>query len=112
MGSSIVLASDLTNGYNKTFGAFFGTSGGAVIKTVLAALAAVLLVVLIVALIMKGMGRQNQLVLTMTDSGKKIFFILLAIFILAGPALTLPILVSAADKIINALGRGTNGLLQ
>ena len=54
MGSSIVLASDLTNGYNRTFGAFFGTSGGAVIKTLMAAMAAILLVALIAALIMKG----------------------------------------------------------
>ena len=111
MGSSIVLASDLTNGYNRTFGAFFGTSSGAVIKTLMAAMAAILLVALIAALIMKGLGRQNQLVSAMTDSGKKIAIILLAVFILAGPVLTLPIIVGALDKISTGLGNGFNGLL-
>ena len=77
----------------------------------MAAMAAILLVALIAALIMKGLGRQNQLVSAMTDSGKKIAIILLAVFILAGPVLTLPIIVGALDKISTGLGNGFNGLL-
>lgn len=113
MGSSVTLAADssLVNGYNKTFGDFFKTTGGMVIANVLAGIAAVLLVVLIVALIMKGMGRQNELVNRMTNSGKTIFFIVLAIFVLAGPKVTLPLLVKAADFIISGVGDGATGLL-
>lgn len=112
MGSTIVLASDLTNGYNKTFGAFFSTSGGTIIKTLMAAMAAILVVALIVALFMKSFNRVNQLTNTLADSGKKVALVLLAVFILAGPVLTLPIIVKALDAISTGLGNGFNGLLQ
>lgn len=112
MGSTVILASGLTDGYDNTIGAFFGSGGGKVVANVMAGIAAVLLVVLIVALIMKALGRQNQLVQTMAPGAGRIVAILLAIFVLAGPVVTLPILVKVFDLIASGLGNAGTDLIQ
>lgn len=113
MGDAIVLAasgSGLEAGYNKFFGKIFDTPAGTVFKNVAIIIAIVLGLTLLAAWIMKGMGRQNQLVSRFAQT-KTTIWCLVAIVVLAGPTIMFPLGLKLLDMIINALGDFAPSLL-
>lgn len=102
---------DLQESYNNSIGKFFDTGGGKVITSFMGIAAVILLFLLLAALVMKAMGRQNKLVQQFAPGAGRIVAILLAIFLLAGPSVTFPALLSVSSKLINGLGTTTTDIL-
>lgn len=112
METTITLAgSDLVGGYNKLTSGIWGSAAGTVIMAIFTAIAVVLALALIIAGIMKGLGRQNQLVQKFCPSIGRVLIILLAIFFFAGPAITIPALLKLIDWFVNAFGGQTQSYL-
>lgn len=114
MGSQITIASDvnLVDSYNKSWGSFFSSGAGLALGVFMGVAAVTLLIALIIALIMKAWGRQNSFVANFAGGGVRIAVVLLIIFFLASPYVTLPLLLNLFQLIVNGLGNTATNLIQ
>lgn len=109
---TIAAEANLVDAYNKSWGSFFSSGAGLAIGVFMSVAAVTLLILLIVALIMKAFGRQNGFVSMFAAGGVRIVIVLLVVFFLASPYVTLPILLNLFQLIVNGLGNTTSDLIQ
>ena len=95
MGDTITIAasSNLVGSYHALFDGILNSTAGQVITKVGAAAAVIL-----------ALGRSNKLVTTFCPDPGRIIVVLVVTFILAGPTITVPALLTCIDWFVNAAG--------
>lgn len=106
MGDTITIAasSNLVGSYHALFDGILNSTAGQVITKVGAAAAVILALGLIAGGICKALGRRNKLVTTFCLDPGRIIVVLVVTFILAGPTITVPALLTCIDWFVNAAG--------
>lgn len=108
---TLAVSSNLVGSYHDMFDGLLNSAAGQIITKICAAAAVLLALGLIIGGIFKALGRSNKLVTMFCPDLKRIVVVLVVTFILAGPIVTFPFMLTILDYFVNAVGQqGTDYL--
>ena len=113
MGNTIEIAAscNLVGSYHAMFDGILNSTAGQLITKMGAAAAVIMALGLILGGISRSLGRTNRLVSMFCPSAARVVVVLVVIFIFAGPTVTIPVLLTALDWIVNAVGNQSKDYL-